>query len=77
MATLLVQLEQAGVFAQVEGVLLGTFTHYEESGLTLTVYDLLKRHITNRLPVVKTVEIGHGSDSKAIMIGEKMKFAKG
>ena len=46
-------------------------------GLKLACYNWKKRHITNRLPVVKTVEIGHGSDSKAIMIGEKMKFAKG
>ena len=73
-ATLFAQLEQIGVFDQVAGVLLGTFTNYEKSNPEMTVFDLLKMHIDDKLPVAVTKEIGHGHDSKAIIIGEKMSF---
>ncbi len=71
-ATLFAQLEQIGVFDEVVGVLLGTFTKYEKSNPEMTVFDLLKMHIDDNLPVAVTREIGHGHDSKAIIIGEKM-----
>ncbi len=74
-ATLLTQLEQMGVFDQVSGVLLGTFTNYEKSGLELTVYDLLKMHISDSVPVASTREIGHSHDSKAVAIGERLKLS--
>lgn len=73
-ATMFAQLEQIGVFDQVAGVLLGTFTNYEKSDLEMTVYDLLKMHVTEDLPVAYTREIGHGHDSKAVVIGERMSF---
>ena len=73
-ATALNQLELLGVFEQVAGVLLGTFTAYEKANLQLSVYDLLKTHISDKLPVAKTTEIGHGADSKAIVIGRNMKL---
>lgn len=73
-ATALNQLELLGVFEQVAGVLLGTFTAYEKANLKLSVYDLLKTHISEVLPVAKTTEIGHGADSKAIVIGRNMKL---
>lgn len=73
-ATALNQLELLGVFEQVAGVLLGTFTVYEKANLQLSVYDLLKTHISDKLPVAKTTEIGHGADSKAIVIGRNMKL---
>ena len=73
-ATLLNQLEDIGVFQQVAGVLLGTFTSYEKANLKYSVYDLLKMHISDDLPVACTREIGHGHDSKAIVIGKKMTF---
>ncbi len=63
------QLEQMGVFRQAAGVLLGTFIKHEKSGAALSVFDLLKMHIPETLPVAQTREIGHGPDSKAIMIG--------
>ncbi len=73
-ATLFAQLDEMGVFDQVAGVLLGTFTNYEKAGLTLSVFDLLKMHISKELPVACTREIGHGHDSKAIMIGKEYSF---
>jgi muramoyltetrapeptide carboxypeptidase LdcA involved in peptidoglycan recycling len=71
-ATLLTQLEQMGVFDKVSGMLLGTFTNYEKEDYELSVYDLLKMHISDAMPVAYTKEIGHGHDSKAIVIGEKL-----
>ena len=65
-----------GVFDQVAGVLLGTFTEYEKADLELSVFDLLKMHINNTLPVASTREIGHGNDSKAIIIGKGMLLHK-
>lgn len=73
-ATLFAQLEQTGAFDQAAGVLLGTFTNYEKSDPVLSVYDLLKMHIGEDLPVAVTKEIGHGHDSKAIVIGERINF---
>ena len=76
-ATGLNQLDLLGVFQQVEGVLLGTFTQYEKAGLRMGIYDLLKMHIPDNLPVAQTREIGHGADSKAIVIGRKQRFEIG
>lgn len=75
-ATLFNQLDDIGVFQQVAGVLLGTFTYYEKADLELTVYDLLKMHINESLPVAYTRDIGHGHDAKAIRIGESMVLKK-
>ena len=73
-AALFTQLEQMGVFKQVKGIILGTFTAYEKSGATQSVFDLLAGHIPETLPVAKTTEIGHGTDSKAIVIGRNMEL---
>ena len=73
-AALFTQLEQMRVFKQVEGIILGTFTAYEKSGATQSVFDLLAGHIPETLPVAKTTEIGHGTDSKAIVIGCNMEL---
>ncbi len=75
-ATLFAHLEQTGIFDQVAGVLLGTFSQYEKSGFRLSVFDLLKMHIRDDLPVACTREIGHGHDAKALVIGKKIKFIK-
>ena len=69
--TLFNQLDDIGVFDQISGVLLGTFTNYEKAGPSLTVYDFLKMHISEELPVACTRDIGHGHDAKAIMIGKE------
>ena len=70
-ATLFTQLDNMGVFEKVSGVILGTFTDYEKAGMTLSVYDLLKMHISDELPVACTKDIGHGKDAKAIEIGKE------
>ncbi len=73
-AALLTQLEDIGVFRKAAGVLLGTFTDYEKAGLQRSVFELLKMHIPDQLPVARTREIGHGKDSKAVRIGSVYRF---
>jgi muramoyltetrapeptide carboxypeptidase LdcA involved in peptidoglycan recycling len=73
-ASLLNQLDQTGAFEQISGILLGTFTAYEKAGLTLSVFDLLKAHIREDLPVAVTQEVGHGTDARAVYIGRKYEF---
>ena len=67
--TYFAQLEQLGAFRQIAGILLGTFTRFEESQAGMTVYEILEPHLPKDLPVAKTPDIGHGSDAKAIEIG--------
>lgn len=71
MITYLNQLEQIGVFNKVSGILLGTFTEMEENNCVLGMTELVKKHVGKDLPIIKTWEIGHGSNSKGIVIGEE------
>lgn len=75
MVTYLNQLQQIGVFEEVGGILLGTFTEMEEKGCVPTVIDLVKRYAGTDIPIAKTNEIGHGSHSKGVVIGQKMTFS--
>jgi len=65
------QLKQMGVFSKINGILLGTFTKMEENNLKPTVEEILINVLNDsQLPIAKTKEIGHGSDSKCIAIGK-------
>ena len=70
MVTYLSQLKQIGAFDKVNGILLGTFTKMEQEQNTPSIEELVMRYAGTRLPIVKTQEIGHGTDSKGIVIGE-------
>lgn len=70
--TYLSQLQQMAVFDKVRGILLGTFTKYEENSRNLSIEELVMRYVPDNLPIVKTDFIGHSADSKAIRIGEKL-----
>jgi len=70
METYLCQLQQLGAFEKVAGILLGTFTEMESNQCQPTIEMLVKRIAGNQLPIAKTKEIGHGTDSKAIVIGQ-------
>ncbi len=74
MATALEQLKQMGAFHQVRGVLLGTFTAMEAGGCSPDIITLAKDAIGKECPIARTGEIGHGKDSKGIMIGEYLKL---
>lgn len=72
--TYLSQLKQMGVFGQVAGILLGTFTMMEKEEDVQTVCDLVKFFAGPDLPVAKTQEIGHGEDAKAVVIGRYLEL---
>lgn len=72
METYLCQLEQLGAFDKVAGVLLGTFTQMEAEKCNPAMEKMILRFVRKDLPVAVTKEIGHGTDAKAVSIGEKL-----
>ena len=69
MTTYLHQLKQMGVFEQINGVLLGTFSEMESRQLNPTIAELVQSIVPPELPIAMTRYVGHGTDSRAIMIG--------
>ena len=72
METYLAQLSQLGAFDKVAGVLLGTFTEMEELECKPDIVTLLQQYVKEDIPIAVTKEIGHGADSKAIVIGKEI-----
>ncbi len=72
METALCQLQQLGAFESIAGILLGTFTTMERQQYVPTIETLVKRIVGGDLPIAVTKYIGHATNSKAIVIGEKM-----
>lgn len=70
--TYLQQLKQLGAFEKAAGILLGTFTQMEAEKCNPTVETLVKEIAGNELPVAVTGNIGHGTDSKGILIGKEL-----
>ena len=75
MTTHLSQLQQMGVFDQVRGILLGTFTQMEREQAQPAITELVCRFVGEQMPVAKTAWIGHGADSRAIVIGSSIRLA--
>lgn len=69
MIAYLSQLQQLGVFEQINGILLGTFTQLEREGGQI---EPLVQQFAGQLPIVKTDFIGHAANSAAIIIGEPL-----
>lgn len=72
METYLSQLKQIGAFDKVAGIILGTFTEMETEKCTPAIETLVKRIAGKDLPIVVTRDIGHGTDSKGIIIGQEI-----
>ena len=72
MKTSLVQLRQMGVFDQVSGVLLGTFTQMDRDGLKPSVAEMLAELLPEHVPLAMTPYIGHGKDARAVVIGRDL-----
>ncbi len=77
MTAFLNQLKQIGVFRQVNGILLGTFTQMERDAWVPDIVELVMRYAGSELPIAQTREIGHGADAKAIVIGEELWLKSG
>lgn len=75
--TYLRQLQQLGAFEKAAGILLGTFTQMEAEKCTPTVETLIREIAGKELPIAVTPDIGHGTDSKAIIIGQKLHLVEG
>lgn len=75
MRTFLTQLKLMGAFKEINGIILGTFTEMEKNNYNPTIEDLVKEIVNDKnMPIVKTKEIGHGNDSKCIVIGKELKL---
>jgi len=72
METYLCQLRQMGAFDKVAGIILGTFTEMDREKCRPTIEALAKRIVGKDLPIVVTRNIGHGTDSKGIIIGQEI-----
>lgn len=72
METYLCQLQQLGAFHKVAGIILGTFTEMEAEKCTPTIATLVKRIAGKDVPIAVTRDIGHGTDSKGIVIGQEL-----
>ncbi len=76
MTAYLNQLKQIGVFEQINGILMGTFTKMEEENAAPSMTELVKRYAGRELPIAKTEEIGHGTNAKGIVIGQEIELKK-
>lgn len=74
LTTYISQLRQMGVFEQVAGILLGTFSQMENEEQILDVATLFRQQVGVDIPIAKTRQIGHGVDSKAVQIGGYYEF---
>lgn len=72
METYICQLQQMGAFNKIAGLLLGTFTEMEKEECIPTIETLFKRVVGKELPIAVTKDIGHGTDSKGILIGREL-----
>lgn len=74
-STFIEQYIQIGAFNNLNGLILGHFTEYEGSNSNLPIEDLILSKLNDdKLPVIKTSELGHSSNSKAIAIGINMQL---
>ena len=71
------QLRQMGVFDQISGLLLGTFTELDRTGIAPGAEELTL-DIADRpdLPVARTDRVGHGIDSLCLPLGKYRRISK-
>ena len=72
MMTALEQYRQMGVFDEINGVLLGTFSKMERENLHPRMEDLVLGIVPEKIPVPKTEYVGHYSSARAIVLGMEM-----
>lgn len=72
METYLRQLQQLGAFEKAAGILLGTFTQMSAEKCIPSVEALVCEIAGKNLPVAVTEDIGHGTNSKGIVIGKEL-----
>ena len=70
--TALEQYKQIGVFEQISGILLGTFSRMEEEDLRPRIEDLVMQIVPEDISVAATRYIGHYSSARAIVLGQDL-----
>ena len=70
------QLEQMGMLEKINGIILGTFTEMQEKSCSPDVTEIVRGFVGQVLPIVKTEQIGHGTNSKAAVIGSEICLCK-
>lgn len=70
------QLKQMGAFDEANGVLLGTFTELAQEGVISAAEILMDVCDDKELAIAVTDEVGHGADSKAVVIGREIELEK-
>lgn len=77
MATYLTQYKHMGVFYKIKGIILGSFTEMENENYSPAIEKIVKDIVNNSsIPIAKTSDIGHGKDSKCIIIGDRIKLTE-
>lgn len=77
MITYLTQYKHMGVFKKIKGIILGSFTEMEREDYSPDIVSIVKNIVDDEnMPIIKTNEVGHGKDSKCIVIGEKIELNK-
>lgn len=72
----LIHFKQLGVFQHIRGIILGTFTMMEKHNCQPSIEDMLISIVGKDMPIVKTREIGHAQNSKALIIGQYIEINK-
>lgn len=76
-STFIEQYNQIGAFDKINGILLGEFTELEKNyELDFICNYLLRKINKDNIPIVKTQELGHSANSKAIAIGQFLSLKK-
>ena len=70
MMTALGQYRQMGVFGQIRGILLGTFSKMEREQQKPSIEQLVLGMVPENIPVAKTRYVGHYTDARAIVLGK-------
>lgn len=75
-ASLLEQCRETGIFNQISGVLLGTFSELDKLKESQLPEEILLDLLPANLAIAKTEFIGHRPDAKAIRLGQECAFKK-
>ena len=72
-STFIAQYKQIGAFSNIKGLILGTFTELEKTYTDLEITNYFLENLKEYdFPIIKTSELGHNPNSKAIPIGKKV-----
>ena len=74
MITAVQQYKQMGVFDQVSGILLGTFSKMEDDQAVPDMKEIVLRLVPENIPVAETRFVGHRNDARAVILGREMEI---